>query len=316
MGTDIGTPSVQTGFTKDIYLTLEQASGDGATEATIKVFIKPMIVWLWIGGGLMAIGTVLAAFPGSAAGDCPRRRSARRSRSTTRPHPRPARPSAPRRPRWTRSVSDTITDAAVTTPTTDHGDGDDGGSGRRRIAPFIALAVAVLLGALFVVLAGSDPASDEAIDSSLIGTPAPGATGDLLDGGTFDLSRRKGSWVVLNFFDPTCVPCVEEHPELVAFAAQQASLADGAELYTVINRSVSPGGGTDDDVQAFFDERGGDWPVVRDPDGGISVAFGVSQVPETWIVDPDGVVRVRFAGQITAEGVGTTLQQLREQRNG
>jgi cytochrome c-type biogenesis protein CcmF len=64
MGTDIGTPSVRTGFTKDIYLTLEQASGDGATEATIKVFIKPMIVWLWIGGGLMAIGTVLAAFPG------------------------------------------------------------------------------------------------------------------------------------------------------------------------------------------------------------------------------------------------------------
>lgn len=197
-------------------------------------------------------------------------------------------------------MSDTITDAPA----------------RRRIAPFIALAVAVVLGALFVVLAGSDPASDETIDSSLIGEAAPGATGQLLGGGEFDLSRRKGSWVVLNFFDPACVPCVEEHPELVALHAQQSSLADGAELYTVINRSVSPGGGTDDDVQAFFDEQGGGWPVVRDPDGGISVAFGVSQVPETWIVDPDGVVQVRFAGQVTAEGVGTVLQQLREQRNG
>ncbi len=40
------------------------ASQAGDTQATIKVFIKPMIVWLWIGGGMMAVGTVLAAFPG------------------------------------------------------------------------------------------------------------------------------------------------------------------------------------------------------------------------------------------------------------
>jgi cytochrome c-type biogenesis protein CcmF len=64
-GQDIGTPSVRTGFTKDIYLTLERTTSAGATEAQIKVFIKPMILWLWIGGALMAIGTVLAAFPGT-----------------------------------------------------------------------------------------------------------------------------------------------------------------------------------------------------------------------------------------------------------
>lgn len=64
MGTDIGTPSVKTGFTKDIYLTLEKASEAGASEAQVKVFIKPLILWMWIGGGLVAIGTVLAAFPG------------------------------------------------------------------------------------------------------------------------------------------------------------------------------------------------------------------------------------------------------------
>jgi cytochrome c-type biogenesis protein CcmF len=64
MGTDIGTPSVKTGFTKDIYLTLEKATEAGATEAQVKVFIKPLILWMWIGGGLVAIGTVLSAFPG------------------------------------------------------------------------------------------------------------------------------------------------------------------------------------------------------------------------------------------------------------
>jgi cytochrome c-type biogenesis protein CcmF len=37
----------------------------GDTEATIRVFIKPMILWLWIGGAIMALGTLLAAFPGS-----------------------------------------------------------------------------------------------------------------------------------------------------------------------------------------------------------------------------------------------------------
>lgn len=63
-GQDIGTPSVKTGLTKDIYLTLEQVGAAGDTQATIKVFIKPMIVWMWIGGGMMALGTVLAAFPG------------------------------------------------------------------------------------------------------------------------------------------------------------------------------------------------------------------------------------------------------------
>jgi cytochrome c biogenesis protein CcmG/thiol:disulfide interchange protein DsbE len=195
-------------------------------------------------------------------------------------------------------------------------DSNDGsGSGRRRVAPFIALAAAVAIGALFVVLASSDPATNDTIDSALIDQAAPGATGITLDQQPFDLSRRKGSWVVLNFFDPACAPCVEEHPELVSFQQQQAALTDGAELYTIINRSVGKGNGSDDDdVAAFFAERGGDWPVVRDPNGAISVAFGVSQVPETWIVDPDGIVRVRFAGQVDAQGLGTLLQQMREQR--
>ncbi|MGD9999463.1 MAG: heme lyase CcmF/NrfE family subunit [Ilumatobacteraceae bacterium] len=64
MGTDIATPSVRTGFTKDIYLTLESAASADATEASVRIAIKPLVVWLWIGGGLMAVGTVLAAFPG------------------------------------------------------------------------------------------------------------------------------------------------------------------------------------------------------------------------------------------------------------
>lgn len=63
-GMDIGTPSVKTGFRQDLYLTLEGNVRPDDREARIKVFVKPLILWLWIGGGVMAVGTVLSAFPG------------------------------------------------------------------------------------------------------------------------------------------------------------------------------------------------------------------------------------------------------------
>jgi cytochrome c-type biogenesis protein CcmF len=66
MGTTIGTPSVRNGLTHDVYLTIAGNNPPiaGSTEVVIEVFRKPLIMWLWIGGLLMAIGTVLAAFPG------------------------------------------------------------------------------------------------------------------------------------------------------------------------------------------------------------------------------------------------------------
>ena len=64
IGMNVGTPSVRTGFGSDIYLTLEPPVRQDSNEARIKVFVKPLILWLWIGSGLMAVGTVLAAFPG------------------------------------------------------------------------------------------------------------------------------------------------------------------------------------------------------------------------------------------------------------
>jgi cytochrome c-type biogenesis protein CcmF len=64
IGMNVGTPSVKALLTSDIYLTLEPPVRQDSNTARIKVFIKPMITWLWIGTMLMAIGTFLAAFPG------------------------------------------------------------------------------------------------------------------------------------------------------------------------------------------------------------------------------------------------------------
>ena len=64
MGNQVPTPSVRTGVTGDVYLTLGRSAAAGATTAAVTVALKPLVVWLWIGGGVMALGTVLAAFPG------------------------------------------------------------------------------------------------------------------------------------------------------------------------------------------------------------------------------------------------------------
>ena len=180
------------------------------------------------------------------------------------------------------------------------------GRSGRRLAPFVSLGAAVVLAALFVVLANSKADKPDVTSSFLYGKPAPAVVSTTLDGETFDLSRRKGSWVVLNFFQSTCLPCKAEHPELVAFVAQQAGIADGAELYTVIKDD------SDAAVAKWFADNGGDWPIVKDDDGSIATAFGVAKVPETWIIDPSGVVVSRIATTITADFLATDLEQLRQ----
>jgi cytochrome c biogenesis protein CcmG, thiol:disulfide interchange protein DsbE len=176
----------------------------------------------------------------------------------------------------------------------------------RPVAPFVALGVIAVVLALFLVLVAADPPGNDATaESPLIGKPAPAITSGTLDGTTFDLSRRRGSWVVLNFFNSTCVPCIREHPELVAFHDDQQALgARGAELYTVVFDDA------DAPVREFFGDNGGGWPIIRDPDGTIAVAFGMSQVPETWIIAPNGVVAARFIGEVTADGLTDTLTTL------
>jgi cytochrome c-type biogenesis protein CcmF len=60
----IAVPSVQTGVTRDVYLTIVQPPAGQSTTVVVGVIIQPMQVWLWIGGGVVALGTLLALFPG------------------------------------------------------------------------------------------------------------------------------------------------------------------------------------------------------------------------------------------------------------
>jgi cytochrome c-type biogenesis protein CcmF len=63
-GTPVGTPSVRSTPRDDIYLTLIDAPLHPGDPATIGIIVQPLIMWLWIGGAIMAVGTALAAWPG------------------------------------------------------------------------------------------------------------------------------------------------------------------------------------------------------------------------------------------------------------
>ena len=176
--------------------------------------------------------------------------------------------------------------------------------GRSRRSSLIAGAVGVVVALFFVVLVVSSPEDRETAASPLLGNPAPVVRSTTLENEQFELSRRRGSWVMFNFFNSTCVPCRQEHPELVAFHEAQASVATPTELYSIINDD------SDNAVRAFFEANKGGWSKVRDDDGSIAVAFGVAKVPETWIIDPNGFVRMRFIGAVTKDLLTEKLTEL------
>ena len=60
----IGTPSVRSTFTDDVALSVIDIKPGENGSVTIRVTVQPLIIWLWIGGGVMALGTLLAVFPG------------------------------------------------------------------------------------------------------------------------------------------------------------------------------------------------------------------------------------------------------------
>jgi cytochrome c-type biogenesis protein CcmF len=60
----IGTPSVRTNGIDDVYLTLVAPPREAGGQAVIGVIVQPLVMWLWVGGGIMAFGTLLAAVPG------------------------------------------------------------------------------------------------------------------------------------------------------------------------------------------------------------------------------------------------------------
>ena len=171
----------------------------------------------------------------------------------------------------------------------------------RKVSLITAIAVGALMLGFLVVLA-TRPSGERTARSQLINKVAPKLSGaSLLAGGApFDLADQRGRYVVVNFFATWCPPCIEEHPELVAFATAHAAARDASVVSVVFNDD-------NNDVRSFFAKRGGDWPVLDDARA--AVDFGVLKVPESFVVNPSGVVIAKFNGGVTQARIERALTQ-------
>lgn len=172
---------------------------------------------------------------------------------------------------------------------------------RGRLALAIALPLGVVLLLFIVLLATRDPATDRRVESRLLGRAAPRIAGTTIEGNPFDSATYDGRWLVVNFFATWCGPCIEEHPELQAFQQAQAEAGEANVISVVFSDDEAS-------VRRFFDRAGGDWPVVL-AEGSVVPEWGVAGVPESFIVDPGGVVRAKLVGGVTASGLQRFLDE-------
>jgi cytochrome c biogenesis protein CcmG/thiol:disulfide interchange protein DsbE len=181
---------------------------------------------------------------------------------------------------------------------------------RRRSRPALwgAIALGVVLALLVGVLATRSPASDRLVRSPLVGKGAPAIQGRTVDGsGTFSLDDHRGQFVLVNFFATWCTPCQAEHGDIKRFADAHAAAGDAAVVSVVFSDQTA-------DVQRFFQQHGGSWPVVRDDDGVIATDWGVARVPESYLVGPSGVVIGKVTGGVTYAFLQRELAQLQAGR--
>jgi cytochrome c biogenesis protein CcmG/thiol:disulfide interchange protein DsbE len=177
-------------------------------------------------------------------------------------------------------------------------------SRRRRPALFIALGLAVPVLLLVAVLATRQPATTKSVRSPLVGRVAPALEGPTLDGGSFRLSDLRGQWVLVNFFATWCVPCRVENPELIRFADRHAGLGDASVVGVIFQDDPAA-------VREFRRANGGDWPMVIDTDGRIAVNLGVARVPESYLVNPRGVIVAKLVGGVRDDDLEALFQRQR-----
>ncbi|MGW4589739.1 TlpA family protein disulfide reductase [Amycolatopsis thermoflava] len=171
------------------------------------------------------------------------------------------------------------------------------------------VAAMVVLVALGVVVAKALPGRPSADSASAVPVtlvrdePAPPLEGSTLDGAPFDLAALRGQPVVVNVWASWCAPCREELPLLAETARRyrEAGLRvvalamrdDAASARALLGQVAAP-----------------ELTVVTDPEGTRAIQWGVRGVPETFLVDRDGHVRVHAVGALTRQWIDRQLPQV------
>lgn len=156
----------------------------------------------------------------------------------------------------------------------------------KRFAPLlIFIAFCVLMA--WPLLQGKDPVT---LPSTLVGKPAPIIV---------NLEVSKGRPALINFFASWCLPCVEEQPVLM-------SVKNRVKIYGVAYKDKLSA------TKEFLRQHGNPYQKhVADADGRTGIEWGISGVPETFVVDAQGIVRGRHVGPMTAQDIDTLLEMAR-----
>jgi peroxiredoxin len=114
-----------------------------------------------------------------------------------------------------------------------------------------------------------------------------------MNGNKVRLSSFRGKVVYLNFWTKTCNPCLEEMPSL----GELAKIAQKRGDFAVVTVSTDEGPDAVRDALKVLLKEDPPFPVLFDPDSNVVFEkFGTRLFPETWIIDPNGVIRARFDG--------------------
>ncbi|MGA8040192.1 MAG: redoxin domain-containing protein [Acidimicrobiia bacterium] len=164
------------------------------------------------------------------------------------------------------------------------------------------LAIVVVFAVVLASRFGSDPGL---VESPLIGRPAPNFDLPTLEGDEqVTLAAYRGQVVVVNFFASWCLECRAEHQDLVA--ASDSFGEDGVQFIQIGYQEEAA------TSLAYLEEAGTSDATLylTDPSSRTAIAYGVYGIPETFFIDPDGVVVGKVIGQADALVLGATIDAI------
>jgi peroxiredoxin len=140
------------------------------------------------------------------------------------------------------------------------------------------------------------------------GDPAPSYQAATLAGDTVSLASLRGEPVMLNIWATWCIPCREEMPALEALHRQYADAG-----LRIVGVSVDAAGLTRD-IEAFLGDVGVTFTILHDPAERVTRQFRTIGVPETFLIDRDGVIVRRWIGKFDpfAEDVQRDVRRVLE----